>query len=345
MIKKNPAFQITYHTFEQKERIEFLIQKLQNDSSSISCQTSGSTGKPKLIYFDKNSLKISAQNSIDYFNLQENQVAVLCISVDFVAGIMMLVRAMIAGMKLHVTPVKKNTFKYVRFKADFIALFPKQLDFFLNDRQGVKTLMKINSILVGGAPISSKTESQLISNGITIYQSYGMTETLTHVAIKKTGFMGNKVYQSLPGISFTESNGCLEIDYPALLNEKLITNDIVELIDSSSFKWLGRADFIINSGGYKISPEQLEQKISAILDCEFMVTAVKDTEFGQKTGLIFKGSAPNYINKKMFSQIMHPYEIPKLYTVLNDFYTTENGKLDRKMTTLKSKKSVWKKIL
>ena len=298
-----------------------------------------------MIQFNKKSLLISAQNSIGFFKFQEKQSAILCISVDFVAGLMMLVRAMLSGMHLHVTPVQSDTYKHINFNADFIALFPKQLDGFLNDSKGTQILKKISGILVGGAPINLNTEKKLISKEISIYHSYGMTETLTHVALKKTGFMGEEVYQSLPGISFGVKDNRLTIHYPDLHKESILTNDIVQLIDSSSFKWLGRADFVINTGGYKISPEQLENKISPLFDLDFMVTGIKDAQFGQKTGIVFKGEAPKLINKKMFSGIIHPYEIPKTYTVLSTFCTTKNGKLDRKMTTLKTKESVWKKIL
>ena len=166
MIKPSPHFKIIYHTFEQKERIDHLIKKLQDDSNLIKCKTSGSTGTPKLIEFTKKSVLVSAQNSIDFFKLQEKQSAILCVSVDFVAGLMMLVRAMIGGMHLHISPVSSNTYKYINFKADFIALFPKQLVGFLNDPKGIQTLKKINNILVGGAPINYDTENKLIASEI-----------------------------------------------------------------------------------------------------------------------------------------------------------------------------------
>ena len=345
MIKPNPHFKITYHTFEQKGSIEDLLKMLKNDSNRITCKTSGSTGTPKLIEFSKKSLLASAQNSIDYFKLQEKQSAILCISVDFVAGLMMIVRAMISGMHLHVTPVSSRTYNYVSFKVDFIALFPKQLDGFINDSKGLQTLKNIQNILVGGGIINSNIENQLISNEITIYHSYGMTETLSHVALKKTGYKGENTYRALPGVSFDIKNDCLEIYYPAIRDQKLRTNDIVELIDSSSFKWLGRSDFIINTGGYKISPEELEQKMAKLFDLDFMIMGILDNEFGEKVAIVFKGQTPQFISKKIFSENIHSYEIPKLYTVLNEFYFTQNGKLDRQMTALKTKESVWKKIL
>ena len=345
MIKPNPHFKITYHTFEQKESIEDLLEMLQDDSNFISCRTSGSTGIPKLIQFSKKSLRTSAQNSIDYFKLQEKQSATLCISVDFVAGLMMLVRAIISGMHLHVTPVSSFTYNYINFNVDFIALFPKQLDGFINHPKGIQILKKIRNILVGGAPINLNTEKQLISEEITIHHSYGMTETLTHVAIKKTGFKGEDTYHALPGISFDIKNDCLAIHYPEIRDQKLTTNDIVELIDDSSFKWLGRSDFVINTGGYKISPEELEQKIAGLFNLDYMIMGIVDNEFGQKIAIVFKGQAPQVMSKKLFPKNIHPYEIPKLYTVLNEFHSTQNGKLDRRMTALKTKESVWKKIL
>ena len=345
MMKPNPHFKITYHSLEQKQSIENLLKMLQDDSNIIKCRTSGSTGTPKFIQFNKKSILASAKNSIEYFKLQEKQSAILCISVDFVAGLMMLVRAMISGMHLHVTPVSSRTYNYIRFKVDFIALFPKQLYGFINDPKGLQILKNIQYILVGGGSINLNIENQLVSDEITVHHSYGMTETLSHVAIKKTGFKGENTYRALPGISFGVKNDCLEIYYPAISDEKLKTNDIVELINGFSFKWLGRSDFVINTGGYKISPEQLEQKMNGLFDLEFIIVGVEDNEFGQKTGIVFKGQAPKVMSKKIFSENIHPYEIPKLYTVMNEFYSTQNGKLDRRMTALKTKESVWKEIL
>ena len=345
MIKPNPHFKITYHTFEQKERIEDILKMLKNDSNRITCKTSGSTGTPKLIQFSKKSLLASAQNSIDYFKLQEKQSAILCISVDFIAGLMMIVRAMISGMHLHVTPVSSLTYNYILFKVDFIALFPKQLDSFINDSKGLQILKNIQNVIVGGGAINLNIENQLISNEITVHHSYGMTETLSHVALKKTGYEGENTYRALPGVSFDIKNGCLEIYYPAIRDRKLRTNDIVELIDCSSFKWLGRSDFVINTGGYKINPEELEQKMAKFFDLDFMIMGVEDKEFGQKIAIVFKGQTPQIISKKIFSKNIHPYEIPKLYTVLNKFQFTQNGKLDRRMTAVKTNESVWKKIL
>ena len=137
---------------------------------------------------------------------------------------------------------------------------------------------------MGGAEISTEIEDALKSNKISIYQSYGMTETATHVALKKSGHQTEDYYRAINGVSFSKKDGCLVIDYPAIHRTPIMTNDLVEIIDAFAFKWLGRADFVINTGGFKVSPEQLEVKLSKVLRFTFMVTGITDDEFGERIG-------------------------------------------------------------
>jgi|TARA_B110000305_G_scaffold116036_1_gene130318 O-succinylbenzoic acid--CoA ligase len=346
MINANPDFKISFHSLEQKESIEAFIKELKNDSHSIFCQSSGSTGKPKEIEISKEALVISAQNSIDFFGLKSHQNAALCLSIDFIAGKMMLVRALIAGIHIHIYPVSTNLSACINKTIDFIAIVPLQLEELLANTKGRLNLKKINKILVGGASISTRTEEQLALNELTVYQSYGMTETVTHVAIKKTGFQGEDVYRSLPGVHFETQENRLKIIYPAISEVPIQTNDIVNLVDANSFQWLGRADFVINSGGIKFSPERLEKKLNQIFDFEVMVTGIEDAKLGHKVGLIIKGEAfQQPIKKSDFKGLMHQFEIPKVYTFLNQFEKTLNGKLDRNKTAIKTKGFVWKNIL
>ena len=345
MIVPHPNFSIVYHSNEQRKEIEDFIRKVEGHTPTLQFKTSGSTGEPKYIEHSKSAIEISANKTIGYFQLKENESAALCLSVKHIAGAMMVIRSMIAGLTLHVLPVSKTAVDFIEAKMNFLALVPMQLQHALKSPTGISNLKKSEHILIGGAPISTLLNQKLINEKISVYHSYGMTETITHIALKKTGYLGNDHYKTLEGISISAENDVLHIDYPEIINKKIITNDRIELLSNSSFRWLGRVDFVINSAGYKISPEILEEKINTIFKSECIATGIEDDTFGEVIGLIFKGKAPENINKKRFSKILHPYEIPKLFTELETFSTTQNGKLDRKKTALKTKDCVWKKIL
>ena len=345
MIAEHKDFKISYLAQDQKEKIEAFLSILRDDSSSILCTTSGSTGTPKQIEILKTSLAVSAKKTIDFFKLKPKETAILCMSIDFIAGKMMLVRAMMAGLELKVLPVSSSLSALIE-ATEFIALFPKQLQGLLSTNKGILALKKSRCILVGGAALSTEIEQLLISNHISIYQSYGMTETATHVALKRSGYQGEQYYKAISGVSFRQKEGCLSISYPKIQVELITTNDLVELINPFTFKWIGRSDFIINTGGYKVSPEKLEAKIQLHLNRVCMVTGIIDEEFGEKIGLILlKEKILKGISKEDFFGILHPFEIPKVYVFIHEFSQTSNGKIDRVKTVAKIKSSAWKNIL
>lgn len=345
MIIQHKDFKISYFSTEQKEEIEAFLSILKDASMNIRCRTSGSTGTPKEIELQKTALAVSAQNSIDFFQLKPKQSAILCMSVEFIAGKMMLVRSMIAGLHLKILPVTSNLSECIE-PSQFIALFPKQLQGLVGSNRGLDALKKTKNILIGGAMLSPELEGILNVNQLTIYQSYGMTETATHVALKKSGYRGEDYYKAINGVSFDKIKGCLVISYPKIQEKPITTNDLVELIDPLTFKWIGRVDFVINTGGFKVSPEQLETKLARLLNCACMVTGITDLEFGEKIGLILKRSIPKEaVYKKFFKKKLHPFEIPKSYVCIDEFSQTSNGKLDRVKTASKIKDSAWENIL
>ena len=345
MIVEHTDFKIHFLSTDQKEKIDSFLSKLRDTSQSISCKTSGSTGTPKEIELSKEALVVSAQNSIDFFKLKPKESAILCMSVDFIAGKMMIVRAMIAGLEIKVLPVSADLSGHIE-SSEFIALFPKQLRGLLQTKEGMKALKETKNILVGGARISPEIEGTLDANKLSIYQSYGMTETATHVALKKSGYQKEDYYRAVNGVSFGHKDGCLIINYPKVQAAPITTTDLVEIVDPLTFKWLGRSDFIINTGGYKVFPEQLEEKLEPLLKCTCMVTGLKDEEFGEKIGLILISDQPmEGLHKIAFKKLLHPFEIPKSYVCIHEFSRTPNGKLDRVKTAKKIKDSAWENIL
>ena len=345
MIVEHKDFKIHFLSIDQKEKINSFLSKLRDSSESILCKTSGSTGTPKEIVLSKKALVVSAQNSIDFFKLKPRESAILCMSVDFIAGKMMIVRAMIAGLEIRVLPVSAKLSGHIE-SSEFIALFPKQLRGLLETKEGLKALKETKNILVGGAKISPEIEGTLHANKISIYQSFGMTETATHIALKRSGYQKEDTYHAVNGVSFGHKDGCLIISYPKIQAAPITTTDLVEIVNPHTFKWLGRSDFVINSGGHKVSPEQLEAKLEPLLKSACMVTGIKDEEFGEKVGLILKSDQPmEGLRKIEFKKLLHPFEIPKSYVCIHDFERTPNGKLDRIKTAEKIKDSAWENIL
>jgi O-succinylbenzoic acid--CoA ligase len=240
---------------------------------------------------------------------------------------MMLVRSLIGGLKLHVVTVSTNPILALKTPIDFVALVPMQLEAAVET--AVEKLKSIKTILVGGAPVSEELIQKLKDKKITVFQSYGMTETISHVAIRKIGFEKEEYYQALPGITFSSDDQRLIIDYPEVLSEKLRTNDCVNLIDSKHFQYLNRYDFIINTGGIKVNPEEIEIKIATLLNQSFFIWFLQDARLGQKIVLVVQTIATFRLQKKLFTAYLQKHEIPKNYALIKNFIHTKSGKIDR----------------
>jgi len=347
MILANDNFTITYHDKVEKDKIETLLQSILNSQSYLYCSTSGSTGEPKKIKHTKSSLAISANKTISYFNLKENDSAALCLSVDHIAGIMMVVRAMIAGIHLHVYPVSKRAIDSIQEHIDFIAFVPMQMEYVMKNNERIQKIKRIKNRLIGGAPISSAMNELMEEHQISVFQSYGMTETISHVALKRTGFKGDKHYTALEGIIFGVKDEALAIFYPEIQEKPIYTKDRVSLIDKTSFQWLGRLDYIINSGGIKISPEVLEKKLCKTINTPFIITSIPDTELGEKIVLILteKQFRKEELLKDNLRKYIANYEVPKAYSVIKELALTQNGKINRLKTKKIASERGWEKLL
>jgi O-succinylbenzoic acid--CoA ligase len=312
---------------EVKVEVDAFITEWSSDSSEISAHTSGSTGKPKEISLSKSGLLFSAKNTIHYFNLSENTNALLCLPLSTIGGKMMLVRAIESKMKLFVIQASSNPLFEFTKSVDFIAITPMQLTNMMLDT--MDKVRAIQHVLVGGAPMNEKLVSWLKEEKITVYHGYGMTETASHVALKKVGFQTDEYYQAMPGIHFEYGeNQTLRIHYPALRSEPFETTDIVELIDSYRFKWLGRNDFVVNSGGVKIHVEEIENELSKLVETPFFVYGIPDSYLGEKLILCIESS----VSKVSFDFDYLGVKKPREVFFLNSFVYTKSGKIDRKAT-------------
>lgn len=313
-----------------------------NENTFIEVQTSGSTGIPKIIRLQKTYMINSAIATGEYFKLPEKTTALLCMSPNFIAGKMMLVRALILGWHLDVVEAVSNPLEGFERQYDFSAMVPLQLQNSFDD------IHKIRKLIVGGGVVSNDLLQKIQQVKTKIFATYGMTETITHIAIKKlnnfenilTSKTNKSIYQILPNVSITaDDRNCLVINAPKVADEPIVTNDIVSIISSTEFEWLGRFDGIVNSGGIKLIPEKIEEMLSELIKNRFFVTGIPDTLLGEKLILIVELAFSNAekmkrdIDKKMKQlPTISKYEIPKEIYFIENFIETPTKKINRKET-------------
>lgn len=305
-----------------------------DENDFVEVQTSGSTGEPKSIRLQKVNMINSALATGSYFNLSEKTKALLCMSPNYIAGKMMLVRAMVLGWKLDIISEESAPLKRSKKTYDFAAMVPLQLHSSLADIDKVKLL------IVGGGPVSVELYDKIQSVETKIYATYGMTETISHVAAKKLNHHSDNfkdstyAYEALPNVRFSsDDRNCLVIEAWSVADDKITTNDMVELISEKSFTWLGRYDNIINSGGIKLIPEQIEDKLAVILNDPFFVTGKSDPVLGEQLILIVESrdikseSEIARLIKKL--PMLGRFERPKQILFLEKFVRTVTGKINR----------------
>lgn len=248
----------------------------------ITAHTSGSTGTPKEIRLLKADMRASARATNEFFGITQDSTLLLPLSADYIAGKMQVVRALDAGCSLIAEDPSSAPFSHFEGHATMMPVVPSQLEGWL--ASGCTRM--VGNLLIGGSPLSPDMERRLIDARVKAFVSYGMTETCSHVALRR---VGDDFYTGLPGFSFsTDERGCLVIDTTTLSFGRLVTNDVVELRDATSFKWLGRADNVINSGGVKIHPEEIEKVIAEIVPsaAEFYVSSRQSAKWGREAVVV-----------------------------------------------------------
>ncbi|MFV0237235.1 MAG: AMP-binding protein [Flavobacteriales bacterium] len=314
----------SYHNTWEKEIILFVKEYLQN--SEIKATTSGSTGKPKTICIPKEFMKNSALMTGHYFDLKPGQTALLCLPIHYIAGKMMLVRAIELKLKLICISPSGSPLTHINTPIDFCSMIPLQVE------QSLSKLTLIKQLIIGGAPISNQLKKQLQNITTSCFATYGMTETVTHIAIKPLNHkLKSNYYTTLEGISVEkDSRGCLIINCPHLNFNKVITNDMIKLINEKQFQFLGRYDHVINSGGIKIHPEIIEEKLSTLFSERFFITSIPDKKLGEKVVLIIERKNPNpTLDLTLY---LEKFEVPKHIFYTKHFIETLTGKIRRKET-------------
>lgn len=308
---------------------EFLLAWA-SECPTVEVMTSGSTGRPKGIGLKKRQMVHSALATGRAFGLKAGQTALLCLPCSGIAGKMMLVRAMVLGLELDAVepssaPMPPNGRTY-----DFVAMVPLQF------QNSLAELDRIGVLIIGGAPLDAHWKDRLRSRGTRVYETYGMTETISHIAIKEIAPDPSPFFQCLPGVTPSlDSRGCLVIEAPGISDVPVVTNDLVEPHGGNGFKWLGRYDSIINSGGIKLIPERIEEQLAALIDARFFVAGIPDKALGQRLVLVVEGRAPQ--KERLLQRVkalegLSKYELPKEVHYVESFVETPSRKVQRKKT-------------
>lgn len=329
----------TPYTKVERNVFDFMRQWL-SDTSVFELTTSGSTGTPKKISIRRDQMQISARLTAQALQLKPDYNALICLDTKYIAGKMMVVRCFEVGMKMYFIDPCANPLIQLPIDQtiDFAALVPYQIVSILESKHP-HLLNRMLTCIIGGAPLDQDVKEKLKLYSTDIYTTYGMTETISHIALQKlNGNNTSDYYTTLPDVNIsTDARGCLVIDAPHL-DERIITNDIVEIKDDKTFQWIGRWDNVINSGGVKVSAEHVEQKIGQIftrlhITNSFFIYGQEDKKLGQRVVLVIEHNLNDKEKETALVQaLLHsfsPHERPREVYSSPSFIKTETLKIHR----------------
>lgn len=322
----------------------FLIEWF-SDSPTVNLHTSGSTGKPKLIVAEKSRMIASAKMTLDYLGLKPGDTALLCLSVNYIAGKMMVVRAIVGGLNLLIGDLSSNPLQNEERHIDFAAMVPLQVYNSFRDKNG--RFSRIGKVIIGGGAIDRNEENFYSTLPNEIYATYGMTETLSHIAMRRiNGDKRSPYFTPMDGVEVWvkeekgENIGTLVIKAPRLCAETLYTNDNVEMRSDGTFRILGRKDNVVCSGGIKLQIEEIEAKLANIIHVDFVISSKPDEKLGEKLVLVIEDSKERHVATSSSALLssylgfdltacLEKYEIPKEVFYILHLPRTESGKIAR----------------
>lgn len=310
------------------------LSEWNNESSTITLMTSGSTGKPKSITVEKERMRESARRTCRFLGLSSGDTALLCLPIDYIAGKMMVVRSIVAGLNLTTISPTSHPFAQPETfgkRFDLVALVPQQVHESLTSERETSALKSVRHIIIGGGPIDRGQEASLQDFPHAVWSTYGMTETLSHIALRRlNGQDASEWYYPFEGIAVSLSHaGCLILDAPGICNEPLTTNDLAEIgADGRSFKILGRIDNVVNSGGIKLQIEEIEQTIRPWIKGDFIVTKSPDKLLGEALTLLLDRESPEDPGqlKDRLHERLPRFHAPKHIYRVDKLPYTPNGK-------------------
>lgn len=308
---------------------DFLIEWF-SDSPTVNLHTSGSTGIPKLIVAEKSRMIASARMTLDYLGLKKGDTALLCLSVNYIAGKMMIVRAIVGGLNLLIGDLSSNPLQNEERHIDFAAMVPLQVYNSYRAQNG--RFSKVGKVIIGGGAIDKKEELAYSVLPNEIYATYGMTETLSHIAMRRiNGGFRSDYFTPMSGVEVNISDeGTLVIKALHLCAETLYTNDNVEMRADKTFRILGRKDNVVCSGGIKLQIEQIEAKLTDVIPYDFALSSIPDEKLGEKLVLVIENETPDSsITSNELSKNLEKYEVPKIIRFVSCLPRTESGKIAR----------------
>lgn len=324
---------ISNNEFDKKV-LEFITSWFSNQKT-MNVQTSGSTGTPKILEIEKSKMLNSAKMTCDFLGLKENNTALLYLPIEYISGKMMVIRSIERKLNLYISNPSLKPLEQLQKSVDFCAMTPLQVEHSLDKIHLIKNL------IIGGASVSEslklKIKNCLSENEIEtkVFETYGMSETLSHIALKSIYPKEENYFTTLNGVEISkDERGCLCIYASKLNSELLKTNDLVEIKNQNQFKYLGRIDNVINSGGAKIFPEKLESFVKQFIPNEVVFIGQEDELLGQKLVLIIENSDSSKDEKELrelvfnlkFEKKLHK---PKEIIFIEKIPRTVNGKINR----------------
>jgi O-succinylbenzoic acid--CoA ligase len=312
--------------------------------------TSGSTGTPKPISLTREQMEASARATASALDLRQGMRSLICLPTAFVAGRMMLVRGLVLGLEMTLVPPTSDPLGEGSAGQgfDFAAFVPLQMQTMLDgpaDRR--MRLNAMHAILVGGAPLSPALEAAIATLEAPVFHTYGMTETATHIALRRlTGPGARAHFVPLPGVETAlDDRGCLALRGPMTNGVWVQTNDLVERAGDGGFRWLGRFDLVVNSGGVKVPVEPLEEELGLLLPTlggapwvgrRFLVAGLPDERLGEQLVLVVEAPADALCDEESLLASLRErlgrFRSPRRLLATPHFAQTPTGKIDRAAT-------------
>ena len=311
--------------------VEEFIAEWHSDSAYVRVQTSGSTGAPKPMLVEKRRMQNSARITCDFLGLKAGDTALLCMSLDYIAGKMMVVRSLERGLRLLAVEPSGHPLMALADRIDFAAMVPLQVWNTLQVPEERARLEAIKHLIIGGGAIDEAMADELRAFPNAVWSTYGMTETLSHIALRRlNGPEASEWYTPFPSVSVSLTDeDCLVIDAPEVCAQRLVTNDIAELSADGRFRILGRKDNVICSGGIKIQAEEVERQLQPHLHEPFLISKRRDAKFGEIVVLLTEGAVDEA--RQICERILTQYHRPRAYVHIDHIPLTETGKPARRV--------------
>ena len=310
--------------------LDEFLEEWNNPSPYVHVQTSGSTSAPKPMLVEKQRMLNSARITCDFLGLREGDTALLCMSLDYIAGKMMVVRSIERGLKLKTVEPSGHPLSTPHSPLSFAAMVPMQVYNSLQVPEEKERLMQIRHLIIGGGAIDDALAAALTTFPNHVWSTYGMTETLSHIALRRlNGPDASEWYTPFPSVKVSlNEDRCLVIDAPLVCPSRLVTNDIAELssgtVPEVKFRILGRKDNVICSGGIKIQIETVERQLRPHLQAPFLITKRPDAKFGEAVVLLTEGTVPEA--QEVCERILPKYHQPRVYLHVDQIPLTATGK-------------------